>query len=147
MADKAQYEELKSQLSAVGSVTRWLMRGLPVGLSRSSAAVLEVLDRHGDLRVGELTELLAVDASAASRYVTQAVARGWIERSLDPLDRRSRILSLTPAGRDQLDEVSERLTHVLAERLWDWSDEDVTGLTDLMARLRSSFDDQRNGVW
>lgn len=146
MAEKAQYEDLKRQLNAVGSVTRGLMRGMPVGLTRSSAAVLEVLHQHGDMRVGRLTRLLAVDASVASRYVTQAAARGWIERRPDPEDRRSRILRLTPAGRAQLHDLSERLTHVLADRLGDWSDEEVVRLTRLMARLHASFDGRRAGV-
>ena len=69
--------------------------------------------------------------------------RGWLERSPDPADKRSRILRLTPAGRTRLDELFRRTTQLLAERLADWSDDEVGRLTQLMTRLRDSFGDCR----
>ncbi|MEV0243396.1 MarR family transcriptional regulator [Streptomyces sp. NPDC050674] len=140
MADRAQYEELVRQFSAFGAVKRELGRIMPAECPGGSAAVLTLLGRHGDMRMSKLAELLAVDMSVTSRHVAHVVDRGWIERSPDPTDKRSRILRLTPAGRTQLDELSRRTTEVLAERLSDWTDEEVGRLTDLMARLRESFD-------
>ncbi|MFE1250670.1 MarR family winged helix-turn-helix transcriptional regulator [Streptomyces sp. NPDC058735] len=140
MAGKAQYEELVRQFSAFGAVKRELGRIMPAECPGGSAAVLTLLDRHGDMRMSKLAELLAVDMSVTSRHVAHVVDRGWIERSPDPADKRSRILRLTPAGRAQLDELSRRTTEVLAERLGDWTDEEVGRLTHLMARLRESFD-------
>ncbi|MFB7504754.1 MULTISPECIES: MarR family winged helix-turn-helix transcriptional regulator [Streptomyces] len=145
MAEKTQYEELVRQLGAVGSVRRELDRILPDGCSSGVVMVLTLLRRHGDIRIGRLTELLAVDMSVASRHVTHLAARGWIDRSPDPADRRSRILRLTPAGRARLAELSDCGARLLAERLNDWSDEDVRRLTWLMARLRASFDDPGAG--
>ncbi|WP_030898036.1 MULTISPECIES: MarR family winged helix-turn-helix transcriptional regulator [unclassified Streptomyces] len=140
MAEKAQYEELARQLSAFGAVKRELGKVMPAECPGGSAAVLTLLGRHGDMRISKLAELLAVDMSVTSRHVAHVVDRGWIERSPDPADKRSRILRLTPAGHAQLDELSRRTTEVLAERLSDWTDEDVGRLTHLMARLRGSFD-------
>ncbi|MET7695313.1 MarR family transcriptional regulator [Streptomyces sp. NPDC005483] len=143
MAEKAQYEELMRQLSAIGCVKRELGRILPDGCSSGSATVLALLGRDGDMRIGRLAELLAVDMSVTSRHVTHLTALGWIDRSPDPADRRSRILRLTQEGRARLDELSDRTAQLLAARLSDWSDEDVRRLTRLMARLRTSFDDGR----
>ncbi|GAB2874337.1 MarR family transcriptional regulator [Streptomyces deserti] len=143
MAERAQYEELMRQFSAFGAVKRELGRIMPADCPSGSAAVLTLLDRHGDMRMSKLAELLAVDMSVTSRHVAHVAERGWIERSPDPADKRSRILRLTPAGRAQLDELSRRTTQVLAERLGDWSDEDVGRLARLMARLRDSFGDCR----
>ncbi|GAA2586867.1 MarR family winged helix-turn-helix transcriptional regulator [Streptomyces violaceus] len=140
MAERAQYEELVRQFSAFGAVKRELGRIMPAECPGGSAAVLTLLGRHGDMRMSKLAELLAVDMSVTSRHVAHVVDRGWIERSPDPADKRSRILRLTPAGDAQLDELSRRTTEVLEERLSDWSDEDVRRLTQLMARLRESFD-------
>ncbi|MGW6542555.1 MarR family winged helix-turn-helix transcriptional regulator [Streptomyces massasporeus] len=140
MAEKAQYEELVRQFSAFGAVKRELGRIMPAECPGGSAAVLTLLGRHGDMRMSKLAELLAVDMSVTSRHVAHVVDRGWIERSPDPADKRSRILRLTPAGLAQLDELSRRTTEVLAERLSDWTDEEVGQLTSLMARLRESFD-------
>ncbi|MEV5987358.1 MarR family transcriptional regulator [Streptomyces sp. NPDC052051] len=144
MAGRAQYEELARQLSAIGAVKRGLGRILPPDCPGGSAAVLTLLGRHGDMRMTKLAELLAVDMSVTSRHVAHIADRGWIERSHDPADKRSRILHLTDAGRDQLDELFRRSSELLADRLSDWSDDDVALLIDLMGRLRQSFGDCRS---
>ncbi|AWW38731.1 MarR family transcriptional regulator [Streptomyces sp. AS58] len=144
MAGQGQYEELARQLSGIAAVKRELARTLPTDCPAGSAAVLTLLDRHGDMRIGRLGELLAVDMSVTSRHVAHAAERGWIERSPDPADKRSRILRLTPVGRARLDELSRRATDLLAERLGDWSDEEVGQLARLMSRLRTSFGDCRS---
>ncbi|MFD9097948.1 MarR family winged helix-turn-helix transcriptional regulator [Streptomyces collinus] len=144
MAERAQYEELARQLSAVGAVKRDMGRILPPDCPTGSAAVLTLLGRHGDMRMSKLAELLSVDMSVTSRHVAHVAARGWIERHPDPADKRSRILRLTPAGLEQLDELSLRTTHLLAERLSDWTDDEVGQLIRLMTRLRDSFGDCRS---
>ncbi|MGW0302771.1 MarR family winged helix-turn-helix transcriptional regulator [Streptomyces anthocyanicus] len=143
MAERVQYEELVRQFSAFGAVKREMGRILPPDCPGGSAAVLALVGRHGDIRMGRLAELLAVDMSVTSRHVTHAADRGWIERSPDPADKRSRIVRLTPEGRKRLDDLTERTTQLLAHRLSDWSDEEVGQLTRLMTRLRASFDDSR----
>lgn len=144
MAERAQYEELARQLSAVGAVKRDMGRILPPDCPTGSAAVLTLLGRHGDMRMSRLAELLSVDMSVTSRHVAHVAARGWIERHPDPADKRSRILRLTPTGLEQLDELTLRTTHLLAERLSDWTDDEVGQLIRLMTRLRDSFGDCRS---
>ncbi|MEV6961873.1 MarR family transcriptional regulator [Streptomyces sp. NPDC051207] len=144
MAGRAQYEELMRQFSAFGAVKRELGRMMPADCPSGSAAVLTLLHRHGDMRMSRLAELLAVDMSVTSRHVAHAAERGWIDRSPDPADKRSRILRLTPAGLARLDELSRRTTEVLARRLSDWTDEDVGRLIRLMSRLRADFGDSRD---
>ncbi|MER6978631.1 MarR family winged helix-turn-helix transcriptional regulator [Streptomyces carpinensis] len=143
MAEQAQYEELARQLSAIGAVKRDMGRILPSDCPAGSAAVLTLLGRHGDMRMSKLAELLAVDMSVTSRHVAHVAARGWIDRLPDPADKRSRILRLTPAGLDRLDDMYQRTTHLFAERLSDWTDDEVGQLIRLMTRLRESFGDCR----
>ncbi|PWI16571.1 MarR family transcriptional regulator [Streptomyces sp. Act143] len=143
MAGQSQYEELMRQFSAFGAVKREMGRILPSDCPSGSAAVLTLLARHGDMRMSKLSELLAVDMSVTSRHAAHLAERGWLDRSPDPADKRSRILHVTPAGLAQLEKLSQRTCELLAERLSDWSDDEVAQLTDLMARLRASFDDCR----
>ncbi|MBL3665182.1 MarR family transcriptional regulator [Streptomyces sp. M2CJ-2] len=143
MAEQEQYEELVRQLSAFSAVKRELRRNMPADCHSGSAAVLTALGRHGDMHMSRLAELLVLDLSVTSRHVAHLAERGWIERSPDPADKRSRILRVTPAGHARLDELFRRTTHLLAERLDDWSDEEIGQLTRLMARLRDSFGDCR----
>ncbi|OII60900.1 MarR family transcriptional regulator [Streptomyces sp. CC53] len=143
MAARSQYEELARQLSAVGAVKRGLTRVLPAECPGGAAAVLALLDRYGEMRMSRLAELLGIDMSVTSRHVAHVVERGWIERSPDPGDRRSRILRLTAAGRAVLEGLGRRAADLFAERLADWTDEDLGALVTLLSRLRADFGDCR----
>ncbi|MEU4088222.1 MarR family winged helix-turn-helix transcriptional regulator [Streptomyces aureus] len=143
MAEQTQYEELARQLSAIGAVKRGLGRILPPECPAGSAAVLTLLGRYGEMRMSRLAELLSVDMSVTSRHVAHVADRGWIERFPDPADKRSRILRLTPAGNEQLDDLSLRTSRLLSERLGHWTDDEVGLLIELMDRLRESFGDCR----
>jgi DNA-binding MarR family transcriptional regulator len=138
-----QYAELAEQLSVVSAVKRELGRVLPPDCPPATAAVLAILQRHGEMRMSKLAELLGVDMSVTSRHVAHVAERGWIDRTPDPLDGRSRLLRLTPEGERVLADNSVRYTDMLAAVLADWPDEDVAQLTELLARLRSSFGDCR----
>jgi DNA-binding MarR family transcriptional regulator len=140
MSGEAHYEELARQLSAIGAVKREIRRMLPYDCPGGSAGVLALLGRHGDMRMSRLAELLSVDMSVTSRHVAHVAERGWIERLPDPADKRSRILRLTPEGRAVVAELYRRSSRLMAERLSDWSDDEVGQLTRLLGRLRESFD-------
>ncbi|MGW7102713.1 MarR family winged helix-turn-helix transcriptional regulator [Streptomyces sp. NPDC054838] len=133
------YEELARQLTGIGAVKRDLARILPADCPAGSAAVLTMLDRHGEMRLSRLAQCMAIDISVSSRHVAHAAARGWIERVLDPGDGRCRILRLTPAGRVLLADLGARYTDALQRALAGWPAEDIDALNTLLARLRSSF--------
>ncbi|MCX5012756.1 MarR family transcriptional regulator [Streptomyces sp. NBC_00555] len=138
-AEITRYEELARQLTGIGAVKRDLARSLPPDCPPGAAAVLTVLDRHGEMRLSRLAELMAVDISVTSRHVTHVAERGWIDREADPGDGRCRILRLTPAGRALLAELGARYTAALERALATWSAQDIDALNTLLARLRSSF--------
>lgn len=144
MAAQSQYAELARQLSAIGVIKRGLARVLPADCPAGSAAVLTLLDRHGEMRMSRLAELLAVDMSVTSRHVAHVADRGWIERCADPADKRSRILRLTPAGRELLGELARRTTDMFAHKLADWTDDEVGQLSTMLDRLRGDFGDCRD---
>ncbi|AXE27069.1 MarR family transcriptional regulator [Streptomyces globosus] len=132
------YEELARQLGSIGAVKRDLGRLLPPDCPPGSAAVLTILDRHGEMRLSRLTDLMGIDISVTSRHVAHVADRGWITRDADPGDGRCRILRLTPAGAALLAEIGARYTGALAGALADWSAHDVDALCSLLARLRTS---------
>ncbi|MFD7625094.1 MarR family winged helix-turn-helix transcriptional regulator [Streptomyces sp. NPDC059851] len=133
------YEELARRLTGVGAVKRELARHLPPDCPPGSAAVLTLIDRHGDMRLSRLADLMAIDISVTSRHVAHVADRGWITRDADPGDGRCRILRLTPAGSAFLAQASARYTDALERALADWSAHDIDVLNGLLARLRSSF--------
>jgi DNA-binding MarR family transcriptional regulator len=91
------------------------------------------------IRQVELTEPTLEDAPNVSRLVESLVAANLVERDVDPADRRSRILSVTAAGRALCEELTER---VVIERLrvFDgFTEPDLTALTDALDRLESNI--------
>ncbi|MFE6968473.1 MarR family winged helix-turn-helix transcriptional regulator [Isoptericola sp. NPDC057653] len=141
MSEHARYEELQRQLRAVGVVKRTIVRNLPHDCPVGPTAVLSTLRRQGPLRLTALADQLWIDLSVTSRHVSHAVEQGWVERTRDPDDRRSWIVSLTPTGLRKLDEISARTSRLFAERMGDWDGEEVDRLAGLMARLHGSFAD------
>ncbi|OEV05664.1 DNA-binding MarR family transcriptional regulator [Streptomyces sp. Amel2xB2] len=142
-AARSTYEELARHLGGLGAVRRELVRALPADCPPGSAGVLTLLHKYGEMRMGRLAELMAVDMSVTSRHVTHNVERGWVERQPDPEDARSRLLRLTERGERQLDTLSEATTVALESILHDWSEEDVAGLNGMLERLRADFGDCR----
>ncbi|MEV5507729.1 MarR family winged helix-turn-helix transcriptional regulator [Streptomyces orinoci] len=143
MAAFEQYEELSRQLGAIGVIKRGLSRVLPPDCPPTSAIVLSLLKQYGELRMSKLAELMVIDMSVTSRHVAHAAERGWLERQCDPLDKRSRLLRITPSGEALLEQVSARYAEALAGCLHDWSDDDVARLIGLLARLREGFGECR----
>ncbi|MFI1826691.1 MarR family winged helix-turn-helix transcriptional regulator [Streptomyces sp. NPDC020412] len=139
MAAQALYAELARQLNAIGILRRGLLRALPTDCPSGPAATLSLLHRHGEMRVGRLGELLAIDMSVTSRHVAHTVDRGWVERVRDPADRRSRILRITPAGTAKLTELHDRTAEMFSHRLDGWSNGEVEELIAMLSRLRDSF--------
>ncbi len=70
--------------------------------------VLAVLARHGSCRLSGLADVLGVHPSSATRICDRLVAGGLLERAEDPADRRSVVLTLSPAGRRLVDAVMHR---------------------------------------
>ena len=61
---------------------------------------LAQLERHPDgLKMNALSRYLMVTGGNVTGLTDQLVGEGWVERLADPLDRRSLIVKLTPAGR------------------------------------------------
>lgn len=128
------------QMGSLGAIRRGMLRGATTECPTAGVGVLALLDKHGRLRLGELSELLDVDLSVTSRHVSYLTKRGLAVREPDPDDRRGRVIGLTQAGADVLSRSQARYADSVSERLHDWSDEDVARLTELLARLRVSFE-------
>jgi DNA-binding MarR family transcriptional regulator len=144
MATQGRYMELARQIAALGAVKRAMARALPATCPAGPAAVLSLLNMHGDMRMGRLSELLAVDTSVTSRHVAHVARHGWVQRLSDPADGRSRILRLTPAGLDMLAVLADSAVHALAHALAGWTDPELDQLTGMLARLCGDFGDCRD---
>lgn len=120
---------------AVLETSRWLVeiaiRSLAVGAADVTVAqhrVLVLLDEHGPLTVNEVTGLLGVNQSNASRHCLRLEALCLVERRRAAQDARSVLVSLSPAGRRQVEAVREARRREICAVLSRMSDRDALAL-------------------
>lgn len=70
----------------------------PTGLKITQHAILAQIRRAQAITVGKLAEALVMDAGALAHTLKPLERDGFTTTMTDPLDRRSRLISLTPAG-------------------------------------------------
>ncbi len=74
----------------------------PVGLTNGQFSLLMSLNRPEPARMAEVAEVLAMDRTTLTAALKPLARRGLVTVTVDPEDRRSRRLALTPAGRKRL---------------------------------------------
>ncbi|MBO2440220.1 MarR family transcriptional regulator [Actinomadura nitritigenes] len=98
-------------LGRLSRVTRIAERELKAlfsefGLERGEFDVLATLRRagaDGGMTAGDLARSSMVTSGAVTNRLDRLVAKGHVTRDVDPANRRSVIVALTPAGRDLID--------------------------------------------
>lgn len=85
----------------IGTFVRVIREKTATEKSAQSEA-LALIDREGAMNVATLAQRRGVTHQSMRVVVAQLAADGLIERSQDPADRRSWLLSLSDAGRTQV---------------------------------------------
>jgi DNA-binding MarR family transcriptional regulator len=85
--------------------------------------------------VNAVANELGIDQSGASRFIAQAVQRGYLQKVPAARDARERVLHVTPAGEDLLRAAHEWQEAVFADLTAGWSEQDVRQLQGYLERL------------
>ncbi|MGI5323649.1 MarR family winged helix-turn-helix transcriptional regulator [Actinomadura nitritigenes] len=96
------------RLSRVARIAERELKALfsEFGLERGEFDVLATLRRagaEGGMTAGDLARSSMVTSGAVTNRLDRLVAKGHVTRDVDPANRRSVIVALTPAGRDLID--------------------------------------------
>lgn len=103
---------------------------------------LRVVQDTPECRLSDIIDALGITVGGASKLVDRLQAAGLCERAIDPSDRRSSVIALTPEGTRMVDAARETFRRELASLLRSGGDDD--SLADLLAtvrRLRSQVAD------
>ena len=73
-----------------------------VGLTSGQFSLMMSLNRPHPPGIGAVAALLAMDRTTLTAALKPLERRGLVEVTADPMDRRGRLLTLTPEGRDVL---------------------------------------------
>lgn len=96
----ADFKEAMAELRCIGSE-----RLLRLGVSMAQLHVMSMLDRHGDMAMSRLAEMVDVSLSNATGLVDRMEERGFVERVRVPDDRRVVLVRLTETGRKLVDDM------------------------------------------
>jgi DNA-binding MarR family transcriptional regulator len=102
---------------ALTRAARRLRQEAGSSLSPSQGAALATIDRHGPLTPSELAARERIQRPTATRVLARLEESRLIVRAADPADRRSSLVSLSPAGAALLDEARTRKDAFLSQRL------------------------------
>jgi MarR family 2-MHQ and catechol resistance regulon transcriptional repressor len=88
-------------LKAMRALTRYAAAGIEgTGLGESDFRVLEVLLQKGPLPVNTIGPIVDLTPGSISIAVDRLVAKGFVSRVESAVDRRVRIVALTPRGKN-----------------------------------------------
>ena len=98
------------------------------GLTPTSTSALATIERHGPLTPSELAKLERVRRPTVTRTLGCLEREGLIERTPDPADGRSALVSVNRAGRERLRRLRGRKNAYLARRMRDMPAADIEAL-------------------
>ena len=113
------------------------------GLTPTSTAALATIERHGPLTPSELADLERVKRPTVTRTLGCLEREGLIERTPDPADGRSALVSVNAAGRERLRRLRGRKNAYLARRMREMPDADVEALERAAQILERMLEDER----
>jgi DNA-binding MarR family transcriptional regulator len=112
-------------------------------LRPSSAAALTTIELHGPLTPSELADIERVKRPTATRILRGLEGEGLIDRTPDPKDGRSALISLSADGRERLRRLRQRKNLYLARRMRDLEPEQVEALERAAAILEQLLESDR----
>ena len=105
------------------------------GITPGQYGVLACLWRDGSLTPKEIAQNLRVENSTISGVLDRMQKRGLIDRVLDPNNRRSIRVEVTPEGLKIKDAVLQCIEELNDDVLKDFSVEDREKLVELLSRV------------
>lgn len=136
--------ELPARLRlAIARMARRLRQEAGDELSPSSMAALATIEIRGPLTPSELAEYEGIKRPTATRVLQRLLEAGLIERTADPSDGRSAVVSVTRDGGALLKKLRSRKTAYLAQRLRELPDDDVKALERAAEVLERLLDGER----
>lgn len=97
--------------------------------------IIEVLYHRGDLNVSSITKLTMSTPGNTTVVVKNLIRDGWITSFKDPNDSRISILSITPKGKEIIEQVFPNHAKNLENAMSVLSDEELDTLYDLLNKI------------
>jgi len=125
----------------IARMARRLRQEAGAELSPSQTAALATIERHGPLTPSEVAVRERVQRPTVTRVLARLEEAGLIARAADPEDRRSCLVSISPAGTELLEVLRTRKDAYLARRLEALDEADRAALDRAAAVLERMLEE------
>ncbi len=122
--------------------TRFDQRARSLGLTRAQCQVLTRLALHEGINQAGLAELSELEPISLARCLDRMEQAGWIERRLDPGDRRARLLYMTEKARPLFDRILQVAYEVRMEALVGLDEDARDRLLGMLQHVRGNLLDR-----
>jgi DNA-binding MarR family transcriptional regulator len=120
-------------------------RVLRLGISMAQLHILYTLQRHGQMPMSRLAEVLNVSLSNATGLIDRIEERGFVERTRVPEDRRIVLIRVTEAGERMLGEIDALSDELLRSVLEHLDRSKLAGVGQAVASLRDALGEATGG--
>jgi DNA-binding MarR family transcriptional regulator len=130
--------ELATRLRiAFAFVTRAQRQQVRGPLTSVQLSALHKVDMHGPIRLGDLASREQVAGPTMTRVVASLESGGLVSRAIDPSSARCSLVTISKAGREQLDAARRDHTDYISCRLSTLSPQQQRALRDVLPALEA----------
>jgi DNA-binding MarR family transcriptional regulator len=112
-------------------------------LTPTAASALATVERHGPLTPSELANVERVKRPTATRTLRVLLEAGLVDRTPDPADGRSALVSINAVGRERLRRLRNRKNAYLARRMRNLPEDDIQTLERAAEILEGILEESR----
>ncbi|WP_114240307.1 MarR family winged helix-turn-helix transcriptional regulator [Dyella sp. C9] len=112
----------------------------PLGFAIGQMPVVYLLRDGGSMSQKQLATLAKIEQPSMAQMLSRMERDGLIQRSPDPADGRSSLISLTRGAMAKIPKVREVMNAGNRQAFDDFSKAEITMLVDLLRRLNSNLD-------
>lgn len=105
------------------------------GLSVAEWRVLAHLAMMGEQTASTVSAAAYVERSEVSRAVVTLTAAGLLEQRPNPANQKSRLLAVSPAGRERFDRMRQDRRHVFSELMAEFTEDEAAAFDAALLRL------------
>ncbi len=131
--------DVQSMVAALFTTNAGIDRARRQRKGASTLSLLQVIAGHEAVRPSQIADLQRVHPSLVTRQVRELEDAGYVKVTADPADRRSCLVTLQPAGGDELRRLEEFGLKRFALFVKDWEPGQVRTLTELLWKLHTSM--------
>jgi|TARA_E500000318_G_scaffold110227_1_gene125113 DNA-binding MarR family transcriptional regulator len=101
--------------------------------------ILQYLNDHPELNQNEIAELVFKDNASLTRMIDLMVQKGFLQRSINPDDRRRFKIELTPKGKEVLEKLAPIIVENRKKAFDGISEEELTQLKQTLNKIVSNL--------